>query len=400
MSVPFFQMFYLGKVLTTQEAGTFFLLVALATGLGVFCKFGMDSFLLREVSVLGDSNRTDDVLYLSETTAVALAILTFIVFSLMAVVGVLDLTILDMALVSLAGAGISLIYIYSSVLQALGYVLFSQVMLIALVPSLICAVLFFFAQPNAIDVFSWYVAISCGTALMCRIFLQTCLTSKAIRPKGVGAIVGHVSDCFPYMIFTVLSFVQIKAYVFVLGIFGYMEEVAFFHVAERLASIVALGLVAINVSLAPKIFALVQRGEEREASAVAFEATVAVSNVGLLAVAVFYFFGDKLLSIISSEYLSAYPYLMVIALAQLIGVVMGPIGFFLLATGASKEMAVILTAASSLGIIVAAVLIPYFGGVACAVGFGVSLVVQNLLCTIHVKRSSCIEVHLFSRLKG
>ncbi|RZF77291.1 capsular biosynthesis protein CpsJ [Pseudoalteromonas sp. S4488] len=172
----------------------------------------------------------------------------------------------------------------------------------------------------------------------------------------------------------------------IIGVFLVAEQVAFFSVAQRIALLTTFILMAVNLVVAPKFSAFHAKGDD-----VGIRKT-ALFSVRLLVLSAFpivlfmLFFPEFLMSLFGDEFKQGALILQILVLGQAVNVITGSVGFLLMMSGYERDMRLV-TLISGFGVLIS---VPIFTkllgavGAASATAFFISL--QNLLAVYFVKK--------------
>ncbi|WP_413691541.1 polysaccharide biosynthesis C-terminal domain-containing protein [Psychromonas sp. KJ10-2] len=176
---------------------------------------------------------------------------------------------------------------------------------------------------------------------------------------------------------------------------GDIESVAYFKVAMQGVTLVSLGLSAINMVIMPNVARLYKEGN-LEATQILLTKSVRLSClVSLPIIFILVFFGDFFINILfGSEYLEAYPILVILCIGQAMKLLMGSTGLVLNMTGNEKLALKTVSITVSINVILLTMLIPYYGLVGAAISISLSLFINNFLMGTHVWRITTLTTWL------
>ncbi len=162
------------------------------------------------------------------------------------------------------------------------------------------------------------------------------------------------------------------------------DELGLFKSSQQVGLLIAFILIVINAIFPPRFAAMHHQGNmpalERLARQGAFLAVVLASPMLLVCLAV----PEWVLGWFGEGFSEAAPLLRIIALAQLVNVATGSVGFLLSMTGHEVLMRNIALVCNALGLLAFFVLIPPLGELGAALGLAFVLVVQNLVAMCFV----------------
>lgn len=172
----------------------------------------------------------------------------------------------------------------------------------------------------------------------------------------------------------------------VLGVFSDSGQVGIFQATNRTAFLVAFVLVASNSIIAPKIAELDSLGQRKLLQETVQNYTFLLSMASLPVVLLFLFFSRQILALFGSDYVSGGNVLQILVAGQFVNVVAGPVLFLLAMTGyvSAAGRVVVLSAVASLAL--SLVLIPFWGILGAGLATTSTMVLQNVLAAVEVKR--------------
>lgn len=229
-------------------------------------------------------------------------------------------------------------------------------------------------------------------------FLSRTFPESAAKAKPIYTVKPWLASFFPLSLFVGLRMLDSQMSILLLGLLGTNEEVGLFRVAATGATLVAFGLVAVNIAMAPHIARLYSAGEMKSLQSIILMSTRAVAALSFLVAFVFFVWGEEIIALVfGEEYKAAWMALVVLCLGQLINVCAGPVGQVLNMTGNDKSTIIGASLALVANLILAVMLIPLFGLTGAAVGYSISMAILNLVLLVMVKKKVGINMFLFAR---
>lgn len=172
----------------------------------------------------------------------------------------------------------------------------------------------------------------------------------------------------------------------VLGAFAGPADVAVYSVAASGSRIVAMGLLALNVPLGPRLAQLHASGDRAALAALVRRSR----RVALLVTGAFFIvlvvFRDVFLGLFGPEFRAGGLTLMILCVGQLVNGASGPVGLVLSMTGHERDVVVAMVVNVALGLTASAVLVPRWGAAGAALVASTALVVWNVYLTYMVGR--------------
>jgi O-antigen/teichoic acid export membrane protein len=171
---------------------------------------------------------------------------------------------------------------------------------------------------------------------------------------------------------------------FLLGIWGTVEEAGIFGAATRVAMLVTFFLTAVNTVIAPKFAELYSKGEidvlGRLARRSALLITAAASPLFVLLI----FAGDWVMGLFGPDFVRGGTALAILAVGQAINTMTGSVTYLLMMTGHERDSRNAAILAVLLMFVCAALLIPGNGIIGAAISSTVAVMTLNAYATIMV----------------
>ncbi len=163
-------------------------------------------------------------------------------------------------------------------------------------------------------------------------------------------------------------------------------QIGQFAIAQRVAIITSLFLIAFNTILTSKIGQFIAKGQKDLLEKTTQRATLLVL---LLVLPVFLFliiFANFTMSIFGNDFTGGGTLLQVLLIGKLIGVMLGPVGLILIVGGREKLMrnTMMVSAITIVGLNI--ILVPLIGTIGAAIASTTAIILQNILAAILVYR--------------
>ncbi len=166
-----------------------------------------------------------------------------------------------------------------------------------------------------------------------------------------------------------------------LGIFAAPEQVGQYGAAARIAIVILFILLAFN-SVTPARFArLHARGDMQAISRLARNSSVLMTLVALPLTLLLCGFGDKILAWMGDDFPPAATALAILAVAQLINVATGSVGYILIMTGHEMQLRRAATLGFVINLVGCLTLIPMWGILGAAIAAAAAIVIENVAAT-------------------
>ena len=163
-------------------------------------------------------------------------------------------------------------------------------------------------------------------------------------------------------------------------------ELGLFRAAQQLGTAVSFVLVALNAVFPPRFAALYHRGDLTGLGRLARQGALFGTLLAAPLLVVLMLVPEWVLTWLGEGFAGAASLLRLIALAQLVNVLCGSVGFVLNMSGHEKLMRNISLICATLSLTLFLVLIPGFGAFGAALALAITLVAQNLLAVWYVWR--------------
>lgn len=201
----------------------------------------------------------------------------------------------------------------------------------------------------------------------------------------------------PLSLFAGLRMLDSQVSILLLGILGTAEEVGLFRVAATGATLVAFGLTAVNMALAPQVARLYNAGEMEKLQRTITLSTRAVALVSFPVALVLILWGKELITLVFGvEYSGAATALSILCVGQLVNASVGSVAVVLNMTGNDKKTLYGVLVALVSNVSLAFIMIPLFGINGAAMGYAFSLSLWNITLMYMAKKHTGLNTFLIS----
>lgn len=389
--------FIAARLLSINDAGAFFLTIIFINLTSVVARMGLETTVIREVSLLGErwrilSGYTSSVIF----SSVVAVFFLYIFLTTAHLNGIfLDVDVRAAALVF----PIALIQLNSGFLKLFEHpasanffetgvigVVLSGIVLILLVSG------FFFTSVNELlNVYFWAVAFSLLVQYVYMIFFvwkssSSSGESRKIVREPFSVTLNRLVEASPVMLGSLLSQLIVWLPSLGLGLYGDTEGVAMLTVCIRVSAVLSILLVVINTVTAPiyakklakKDYSYVERLNVRVS-------LICISCVAPLVLFIS-IFPSTLLKIFGDEFTVAGPALIVLCAGQLISLIAGSVGYIMLMAGLYAEVLKIQFIVFVYLIFSLMIVIPIGGYVGSAVCVATSMGLVNFLYSYQLNK--------------
>jgi O-antigen/teichoic acid export membrane protein len=171
-----------------------------------------------------------------------------------------------------------------------------------------------------------------------------------------------------------------------MGVWGSVEDVALFAVAQRTAMLIGFALFAVNASAGPKFAALYSQGDMAGLERIALWSVRLILLVAVPSLIFMMVFPQWLMGLFGPQFRAASTALMILAVGQFIGTAVGSVGSLLSMTGHERQLRWNVFIGAVLGVGLGVLLIPGYGLIGAAIATSVAVASKNLLCVYQVNR--------------
>lgn len=230
---------------------------------------------------------------------------------------------------------------------------------------------------------SWLMTALIGAWTMDGAFKKRMVTTDAVHPMPTKEI---MEISLPMMMTQSMGFFNAQSGIVLLGVFRPAEEVGYYSIAVKLATLTAFVLQAINSIAAPKFSELFYSGKLDELFHVARKSSKLIFWTTSPILLLLLILGKPILGLFfGEEFQGGYLALVFLAFGQFVSSISGSTGVFMNMAGHQKVMRNIVLLSSILNVVISLLLIPRFGinGVAFATMF--SLIFWNVVSLLYIK---------------
>jgi len=172
-----------------------------------------------------------------------------------------------------------------------------------------------------------------------------------------------------------------------LGMFRTEEEIGYYAVAVKLATLTTFILQSINTMAAPKFSELYHQGKKEELSYVAKKSTKLIFWTTTPILGVLLIFGKIILTIFfGKDFKVAYLALVFLVFGQFINAISGSVSYFMNMTGNEKETRNMMLFALIINITLNYLLIPRYGIYGASFASMISVIFWNMLLVVKIKK--------------
>lgn len=389
----------IARLLGAKGAGVYFLALSVATIASTFGRFGLDNTVVRSIAAHASAGEWVSVRKVYASAIKIVGTLSLIV-SLLFFVGsfwLADFILgkpamgIPLMLTALAVVPLSLSLIQAELLRGLKQIAASQFVRVLLVPFCSLVLLYYFVQWWQVNgVVGAYVAATGLSVLvssyLCRSILRGKPSIPSVNLSGDTGLSVLLQSSFPFLGVAITGVIITQCSTVMLGVWGSMEDVGIFNVANRLASLLLFPLMAMISILSPKFAALHRQGAHEDLATLARRSSMILMVIVVPAAGVVAFTAEWVLGIFGAEFVAGAMVLRLLLIGVVVNAATGAVAELLMMTGYATT-AMMINAVGAMIILGGSwLLIPFYGGLGAAIALTTGYVILNISMTLMVWR--------------
>lgn len=373
------------KLLTSDNAGLFFLAITLLSASATFFRLGLDSVILRKLSS-------------SDNPSSVTALNTGIVWVLAACIPVLLLTLtfhqkIAEIIFSKPEFGVVLQNISWSLpalaictLFAMGFQSQHRVILTTLFQNLGVSVIFiigfialFVFYPNSLTAGNASFVYSSSALFMLLLAIlvwNKCISGNwgqlAFKDPGLWSASSNL------WVSTTMSLIVQWSGILIAGAFVEAKDIAYLSTAQKTAALTSFVLMIVNMVVAPRYARLWKQNNLTELESLAKWSTRAMLLMAVPVVAAMIFFPDSIMRLFGPQYENGALFLIIFAVGQFVNVATGSVGYLLNMSGHERDFRRVTMFSGPLTIGLSYILVIEYGAIGAAIGTSVGMAAQNI----------------------
>lgn len=375
-----------------EQAGLFFLALAIITFLGTATRAGVDISIVRFIGAAEGKNqgvRIKSVTTRALTLTIPLTLLASLVLffagdNIAAHVFKKEALGPVLVMMGLALPGITLLTVYGMGLQGLHRTVPSVLTLKIAGPVLFIAIVFQVSFAGANDLAALYA----GSMLLAG--LVGAALFRYLRP--INAMGNKISwpefkdSSRPLWLGQIAQQIMLLSSQIVCGIWLSSQDVALLTTAQRTAMLTPFILLAVNMVVTPKFSALYEQKKFSELENLAIDATKLMLIVGMPVALFMVVLSSQIMSSFGPDFAPAAVLLQIITLGQVVNIATGSANMLLVSTGNEDALKFTYYTGAAIAVIVCACLIPVYGVLGGAVATALAIAVQNIATVSMVRK--------------
>ena len=198
----------------------------------------------------------------------------------------------------------------------------------------------------------------------------------------------------PMAVSAMAYFVMQSIDVIILAIYEGFDKLAYYSVSVKLATLIALALLSVNIVVAPKIAELYEKKKTKEMQEIIKKSTRIIFIISVVTLLFLVFFSETILGLFGQNYLVAKQALIILIFAQFFNSLSGPGAIYLNMTKRQGVLNKILLTGLIVNIGLNFYLIPSYGISGAAIATLISFVFWNLIIILYIYHKDRVKVFL------
>lgn len=228
------------------------------------------------------------------------------------------------------------------------------------------------------------------------IWLKSLKGSHTFSLKNASLHIKEIySLAFPFFLISLFGQLSPLLNSILLGIIGTAEDVGVFNIALKIAGLISLPLLAVNMASANSFAEMTKENLNNEIEKTAKKTTRLIfwTSLPLLIGCILY--PDFVMGIFGSQSGQGTSTLIIISFAQFVNAITGSSGVIMQMTGHENMWFKILLTTTVLNVLGMFLLVPYFGLTGAAISFMLVMVINNVSAAIYLKWKLNIQTYYF-----
>lgn len=198
----------------------------------------------------------------------------------------------------------------------------------------------------------------------------------------------------PMAVSAMAYFVMQSIDVIILAIYEGFDKLAYYSVSVKLATLIALALLSVNIVVAPKIAELYEKKKKKEMQRIIKKSTRIIFIISVITLLFLVLFSEFILGLFGQNYLVAKQALIILIFAQFFNSISGPGAIYLNMTKRQGVLNRILLTGLIINIALNFYLIPNYGISGAAIATLISFVFWNIIIILYIYRKDQVKVFL------
>lgn len=195
-----------------------------------------------------------------------------------------------------------------------------------------------------------------------------------------------LKPAMPLLVVNASSIISSNFDFVMLGWLSNAREIGIYSVGARIALLTSLFLQISNSVIAPKIATLFYDNKKKDLEVVVQKTTSVLILIAVFSLMIFIVTGNSILRLWGEEFQAAYSILIILAIGQLFNIGTGCSGLILTMCNEEKTIGRITLISVASNVVLNIILITYFGAIGAAIATATTVILENLVKLILVKR--------------
>ncbi len=202
-----------------------------------------------------------------------------------------------------------------------------------------------------------------------------------------------------FLAITIVGMLEGQVPLYLLGHLAGPEQAGLYQAANQIVGVVAMGLVAINMPLQPKLAATWARGNAQHAQQLVTETARLGTGIALAAMMAVMVFAEAILRIYGVQYAEAAHALRILAAGQLINAAAGSCGVLLMMAGYQRVVMQGTAVALLINASIAYLFIPEYGLLGGALAAMLAMIFWNVYFAVYAKIKLGVDTTIISSVR-
>lgn len=198
----------------------------------------------------------------------------------------------------------------------------------------------------------------------------------------------------PMAVSAMAYFVMQSIDVIILAIYEGFDKLAYYSVSVKLATLIALALLSVNIVVAPKIAELYEKKKKKEMQRIIKKSTRIIFIISVITLLFLVLFSEIILGLFGQNYLVAKQALIILIFGQFFNSISGPGAIYLNMTKRQGVLNRILLTGLIINIASNFYLIPNYGISGAAIATLISFVFWNIIIILYIYHKDQVKVFL------
>ncbi len=216
------------------------------------------------------------------------------------------------------------------------------------------------------------------------LFIKLELKSNSVR-TNITKFTSILKISFPMLLTSSFVMLMMWTDILMLSYFTTEADVGVYSVAQKVAGIISISLMAVNAIAAPKFVQFYSNNDLKGFEKIVKQSTKLIFYTSLPALLVIMLFSKELLSMFGDEFVVGYAVLIILTIGQFINASSGSVGYVLQMTDRQTAFQYVILFASVVNVILNYALIPKYGINGAAYASMGSMILWNIILVIYVK---------------